>query len=148
MTSNIGAELLSFENKSNEEIELNTREKILKKVREKFKPEFLNRLDDIIIFNKLGNKHIEEIVNIQLDKFSRILKEKKITIDIDNKAKKWLSEQGYSSSYGARPLKRVIQKNLTDLIAKEILSNKLKENEKIIVTSQNNEISIKNTGNE
>ena len=148
MTSNIGAELLSSsENNSNKEIETNLKERILQKVREKFKPEFLNRLDDIIIFNNLDNNNIEEIVNIQLKKLSKILKKKKIMFTIDSKAKKWLSEKGYSSTYGARPLKRVIQNNLTDLIAKEILSNRLKENENIIITYQNNKILIKNSKN-
>ena len=148
MTSNIGAELLSSsENNFNKEIGINLKERILQKVREKFKPEFLNRLDDIIIFNNLDNSNIEEIVNIQLKKLSKILKEKKIMFTIDSKAKKWLSEKGYSSTYGARPLKRVIQNNLTDLIAKEILSNRLKENENIIITYQNNKILIKNSKN-
>jgi ATP-dependent Clp protease ATP-binding subunit ClpB len=148
MTSNIGAELLSSsENNFNKEIGINLKERILQKVREKFKPEFLNRLDDIIIFNNLDNNNIEEIVNIQLKKLSKILKEKKIMFTIDSKAKKWLSEKGYSSTYGARPLKRVIQNNITDLIAKEILSNRLKENENIIITYQNNKISIKKSKN-
>ena len=148
MTSNIGAELLSSsENNFNKEIGINLKERILQKVREKFKPEFLNRLDDIIIFNNLDNSNIEEIVNIQLKKLSKILKEKKIMFTIDSKAKKWLSEKGYSSTYGARPLKRVIQNSITDLIAKEILSNRLKENENIIITYQNNKISIKKSKN-
>ena len=148
MTSNIGAELLSSsENNFNKEIGINLKERILQKVREKFKPEFLNRLDDIIIFNNLDNNNIEEIVNIQLKKLSKILKEKKIMFTIDIKAKKWLSEKGYSPTYGARPLKRVIQNNITDLIAKEILSNRLKENENIIITYQNNKISIKKSKN-
>ena len=147
MTSNIGAELLSSENNSDEKIGITLKEKILQKVREKFKPEFLNRLDDIIIFNKLGNKNIEEIVNIQLKRLSKILIEKKITFTIDDKAKKWISRQGYSPTYGARPLKRIIQKNLTDLIAKEILSNRLQENEDISITYQNNRISIENSKN-
>jgi ATP-dependent Clp protease ATP-binding subunit ClpB len=147
MTSNIGAELLSSENNSDEKIGITLKEKILQKVREKFKPEFLNRLDDIIIFNKLENKNIEEIVNIQLKRLSKILIEKKITFTIDDKAKKWISRQGYSPTYGARPLKRIIQKNLTDLIAKEILSNRLQENEDISITYQNNRISIENSKN-
>lgn len=148
MTSNIGAELLSSsENNFNKEIGINLKERILQKVREKFKPEFLNRLDDIIIFNNLDNNNIEEIVNIQLKKLGKILKEKKIMFTIDSKAKKWLSEKGYSSTYGARPLKRVIQNNITDLIAKEILSNRLKENENITITYQNNKISIKKSKN-
>ena len=148
MTSNIGAELLSSsENNFSKEIGISLKERILQKVREKFKPEFLNRLDDIIIFNNLDNNNIEEIVNIQLKKLSKILKEKKIMFTIDSKAKKWLSEKGYSSTYGARPLKRVIQNSITDLIAKEILSNKLKENENIIITYQNNKISIKKSKN-
>ena len=147
MTSNIGAELLSSENNSDEKIGITLKEKILQKVREKFKPEFLNRLDDIIIFNKLENKNIEEIVNIQLKRLSKILIEKKITFTIDDKAKKWISRQGYSPTYGARPLKRIIQKNLTDLIAKEILTNRLQENEDISITYQNNRISIENSKN-
>ena len=143
MTSNIGAELLSSsENNFNKEIGINLKERILQKVREKFKPEFLNRLDDIIIFNNLDNSNIEEIVNIQLKKLSKILKEKKIMFTIDSKAKKWLSEKGYSSTYGARPLKRMIEKEIGGLIADEIIKDNINKQSQIKVVRKNNKFKI------
>ena len=143
MTSNIGANLLTYDEKDQEQIDKITKEKIMNKVKEKFKPEFLNRLDDIIIFNKLTIKEIEQIIEIQLEKLKNNLLDKKLVMSVDQKAKKWLLTKGYNPSYGARPLKRVIQKNLTDKIAKEILSNKLVENNIFTVSADKTGINIK-----
>ncbi len=141
LTSNIGADLLTFEDdKSIDEL---IKEKIMQKVRNKFKPEFLNRLDDIIIFDKLSKKQMHEILEVQLKRLENILSDKKMKIFIDQKAKNWLIDQGYNPSYGARPLKRVIQKNLTDKIAREILSNNFNQGSQVNVSLVNDEIIIK-----
>ena len=143
LTSNIGAELLTFSEEEDESINIYTKEKILEEVKNKFKPEFLNRLDDIIIFNKLTKSQIATIVELQIKELEKVLSKMKISIKLDLSAKKWLTEEGYVPSYGARPLKRVIQKNITDIISEKILSNDLSENSNITITSDDNGLIFK-----
>ena len=143
MTSNIGANYLSNQQDSELRISNLVKDKILNKVKENFKPEFLNRLDDIIIFNKLNNKEIEKILEIQIRKLEKILKSKKIKINFNSESKAWLVNEGYNPEYGARPLKRIIQKNIIDPIAVKILSNEIKENDYIEVNCEENGLEIK-----
>ncbi len=102
-----------------------------------FRPEFLNRIDDIIIFNPLEESHIEKIVDIQITILRTRLEKKKISIEVDNLAKKWLAKSGYDPVYGARPLKRVIQNYLLDPLALLIIEGKIKENSKVKVSVGN-----------
>ena len=143
MTSNIGAEFLTFDENQEDEIDIYTKEKILNEVRKKFKPEFLNRLDDIVIFNRLAKKQVNKIIEIQILNLQRFLKSKKININIDESAKKWIASEGYIPEYGARPLKRVIQKNIIDKLAKEILKNNVKEGSIVKISTDDNGITIK-----
>ena len=143
MTSNIGANYLSNQQDSELSISNLVKDKILNKVKDNFKPEFLNRLDDIIIFNKLNNKEIEKILEIQIRKLEKILKSKKIKINFNSESKAWLVNEGYNPEYGARPLKRIIQKNIIDPIAVKILSNEIKENDYIEVNCEENGLEIK-----
>ncbi len=143
MTSNIGAELINFSDEQSNEIEIYTKEKIMEVVRKNFKPEFLNRIDDLIIFNRLTKKEIGKIIEIQIDKLGKILKQKKILIKIDDNSKKWIIDEGFSSTYGARPLKRIIQTEIIDKIAHLILSNNIKEGSTLnLSTNKNNELII------
>ena len=144
MTSNIGADFLTQNEQSSKEIDISTRDKILSSIRDIFKPEFLNRLDDIIIFNRLGNKDIEKILEIQILRLKKILVEKRINIEIDNKARSWLIREGYHPLYGARPLKRIIQKNIIDKIAIKILSNELIDDEFVNISSNDDGLIFKN----
>ena len=144
MTSNIGAEFLIEDEQPKEEIDIFTREKILGKVKEIFKPEFLNRLDDIVIFNRLASKDIEKILDLQISRLKKVLINKKITIEIDNKARIWLSKEGYHPLYGARPLKRTIEKNIIDKIAVKILSNELYGDVLIKISADDNGLIFKN----
>ena len=144
MTSNIGADFLTQNKQSSKEIDISTREKILTSIKDIFKPEFLNRLDDIIIFNRLGNQDIEKILEIQILRLKKILVEKKIYIEIDNKARSWLVREGYHPLYGARPLKRIIQKNIIDKIAIKILSNELIDDEFVNISSNDDGLIFKN----
>jgi len=143
MTSNIGAELIDFSDEQKNTIEILTQEKIKAEVRKKFKPEFLNRIDDIIIFNRLTKEEIKKIIKVQIKDLTKILKNKKLNIKLDKKAEDWLVDEGFSTAYGARPLKRVIQNQIIDKIAQLILSNELKEDQNISVTSEDNELSFK-----
>ncbi len=140
MTSNIGAELINFSDEQKNEIEVLTKDKIIEQVKTKFKPEFLNRIDDVIIFNRLTKKEIYNIINIQVENLSNILKEKRIRLKLDTSAKEWLAVEGFSSEYGARPLKRVIQKHIIDELARSILSNKNLEDKTVNIFSNNNEL--------
>ena len=143
MTSNLGAELIEFSDEQKNQVEVFTTEKIMEKVRMHFKPEFLNRIDESIIFNRLTKKEIKKIIDIQLDFLEEILKPKKISAKFDEKSKNWIVNEGFSNLYGARPLKRLIQKEIIDKIAHLILSNNIKEGSQVSVTvNENNELII------
>ena len=143
MTSNLGAELIEFSDEQKNQVEVFTKDKIMEKVRMHFKPEFLNRIDESIIFNRLTKKEIKKIIDIQLDFLEEILKPKKISAKFDEKSKNWIVNEGFSNLYGARPLKRLIQKEIIDKIAHLILSNNIKEGSQVSVTvNENNELII------
>ena len=140
MTSNIGAENITFSEDQNKEIEVFTQEKIKDQIKIHFKPEFLNRLDDIIIFNRLTKEEMIKIVDIQIKDLVQKLNDKKIKISFEESAKDWLVTEGFSPDYGARPLKRVIQSYVIDELASSILSNKISEEKSIRVSSESNEL--------
>ena len=143
MTSNIGAELINFSEEQKGKIEIFTQEKIKDEVKKKFKPEFLNRVDDLIIFNRLTKNEIQKIIEIQIENLSKILKQKKIIIELDKQSKQWISDEGFSITYGARPLKRLIQTEIIDKIAHLIMSNKIKDDTFLkITTNDKNELII------
>ena len=140
MTSNIGAENITFSEDQKKEIEIFTQEKIKDQIKVHFKPEFLNRLDDIIIFNRLTKEEMIKIIDIQIKDLVKKLNDKKITISFEKSAKEWLVNEGFSPDYGARPLKRIIQKHIIDELASSILSNKITEEKSIKVSVENNEL--------
>ena len=143
MTSNIGAEYINFSDDQTSKIEIFTQEKIKEELRKSFKPEFLNRIDDLIIFNRLTKKEIVKIIDLQINELREILANKKISISLDSKAKEWLLNEGFSTTYGARPLKRIIQTEIIDKVAYLIVSNKIQEECKLnISTNKNNELII------
>ena len=141
LTSNLGADLMTMDAEQ-EKINIYTKEKILEIVRNHFKPEFLNRIDEILIFERLTKKHIEQIIDIQLNELFLQLKDKKINVKIDESVKKWLVSEGFAPEYGARPLKRVIQKNIKDKIAEKILSQNIKDNDEITMSTNEEGIVI------
>ena len=143
MTSNIGAELIEFSENQSNKIEIFTKEKILQKVKHIFKPEFLNRIDEVVIFNRLTKSDIQHIVKIQIYNLQQILKKKKIHIDFDISLFDWLSGEGFSSEYGARPLKRIIQSQVTDKIANIILKNDNTEEKTIKIEVIDNQLEFK-----
>jgi ATP-dependent Clp protease ATP-binding subunit ClpB len=91
-------------------------------VRAHFRPEFLNRLDDIVLFHRLQREQMGTIVDIQLKRLQKLLDERKIALDLDESARAWLADKGYDPAYGARPLKRVIQREVQDPLADKILA--------------------------
>jgi ATP-dependent Clp protease ATP-binding subunit ClpB len=136
LTSNLGADLFANQPEGRETIELQSQ--IMEVVRESFKPEFINRLDEIILFQRLLKKDMAAIVGIQLNILQERLKEREIILSVKPEAISWLSETGYDPAFGARPLKRVIQRNLENRIANLILSEKIKNKNTIIVETGEN----------
>jgi len=140
MTSNIGAEYIVGQKQSDTIDE--AREYILAEVRARFRPEFLNRLDDIILFERLKREEMANIVDIQLKRLEQLLGERKITLDIDAAGKQWLADRGYDPAYGARPLKRVIQKYLQDPLAEMILAGTVVDGQVVSVSQNGDHIVI------
>jgi ATP-dependent Clp protease ATP-binding subunit ClpB len=129
MTSNIGSQwIMDLSEKDYEEM----RRRVMDAVRAHFKPEFLNRIDELIIFRSLGLEQIKAIVEIQVKKLEQRLSERRIQLKMSGKAKEWLAKEGFDPAYGARPLKRVIQKEIQDKLAMKLLEGKFKEGDSII----------------
>ena len=143
MTSNIGAEHINFSDDQKSKIEIFTKEKVFEEIKVNFKPEFINRIDEIILFNRLTKNEMREILKIQIKDLSKLLKDKKIKINIDKNAEDWLINEGFSASYGARPLKRVVQNFIEDKLALMIISNELEEDKEVLISSKNNDLIFK-----
>lgn len=135
MTSNLGSDFI-LENRDEKEIKKHI-DSLLGKF---FKPEFLNRIDEIIIFNSLTEKDLQKIVDIQIEKIRYILKEKEIEIELSKDAKEWLGKNGYDPSFGARPLKRLIQREILDNLSEAILKGKIKNGQKVKVDLKGDKI--------
>ena len=133
MTSNLGAEYLTAlgENEDSEA----ARDQVMDVVKAAFRPEFLNRVDEIILFHRLHRQEMGAIVDIQLKRLVALLAERKITIELDEEAHTWLGDKGYDPVYGARPLKRVIQKYVQDPLAEKILSGEVPDGSLVKVTA-------------
>ncbi len=141
MTSNIGSDIIQQmgEDKYGE-----MKEKVLQLVKAHFRPEFLNRLDEIIIFHNLGREEIKSIVDIQLNRLRKTIARKRIGISFDSKVKKYLADRGYDPAFGARPLKRVIQKDIVDALAMKLLDGEISEGDFVeATTGADGEIRIK-----
>jgi len=123
LTSNMGAEIIAQD--SGDELSPHTRDLVMESVRRHFRPEFLNRLDEILIFRRLTRENMTGIVRIQLERLKKLLEEHKIKLSLTPEALNWLAEAGYDPVYGARPLKRVIQRSLQNPLAEEILAGKI-----------------------
>jgi ATP-dependent Clp protease ATP-binding subunit ClpB len=129
MTSNLGSEFLSSQPEG-EDVKAVEKE-VMTAVRGHFRPEFLNRVDEIILFHRLRREDMGAIVDIQFKRLAKLLEDRKIVIELDAKARHWLAERGYDSAYGARPLKRTIQKTVQDPLAQMLLAGELRDGETI-----------------
>ncbi|MDI6742643.1 MAG: AAA family ATPase, partial [Smithella sp.] len=142
MTSNVGSQWIQEPTLDDDE----KKSRSMDALRATFKPEFLNRIDDIIMFSALKLEDIHKIVDIQMDLIDRRLRERKMSVALTEAAKKYIAEQGYSPVYGARPLKRSLQKLILDPLAMEILSGKFAECDKILIDqSKKGEITLNKT---
>jgi ATP-dependent Clp protease ATP-binding subunit ClpB len=132
LTSNLGSQAIS-ELPEGAEVE-QARPAVMRAVRERFRPEFLNRLDEVVLFRRLAREDMGRIVEIQLGRLRELLEDRKITLSLDEAARDWLAEAGYDPIYGARPLKRVIQRNLQDRLAGMLLEGTVKAGDALEVT--------------
>ena len=140
MTSNLGSEYLvnQAEGEDSDAVEA----QVMEVVRSHFRPEFLNRVDEIILFHRLRREHMANIVDIQMKRLQKLLADRKITLNLDETAKTWLGNKGYDPAYGARPLKRVIQKYVQDPMAEMILEGKVHDGETVDVSVRAGELTF------
>jgi len=140
LTSNIGGDLL-VNQKEGEDTDL-VRDEVLEEVRARFRPEFLNRLDEIILFHRLQRADMGKIVDIQMGRLGKLLSDRKITVELDDTARAWLANRGYDPAYGARPLKRVIQRYVQDPLAEQILAGGVKDGDTVHVSVRDGVLTI------
>ena len=133
LTSNLGSEAIAG---LPDDADVETaRPAVMAAVRHAFRPEFLNRLDEVLLFRRLSRDDMTGIVDIQLDRLRKLLEDRKITLELDDKAKEWLAKAGYDPVYGARPLKRVIQRELQNPLAQRILEGRITEGVTVKITA-------------
>jgi ATP-dependent Clp protease ATP-binding subunit ClpB len=136
MTSNLGSEFLV--NQPEGEDTGAVREQVMGTVRAHFRPEFLNRVDEIILFHRLQKSEMGRIVEIQFGRLQKLLEDRKITLTLDAAARDWLAAKGWDPAYGARPLKRVIQRHLQDPLAEMILAGEVKDGDRVVISTEGN----------
>jgi ATP-dependent Clp protease ATP-binding subunit ClpA len=146
MTSNVGSEdiremsSLGFAVRNNQESQEKLKEKVMEALKQSFRPEFLNRIDEVIIFNYLREEQIREIVELELAKVEKRLQKKNLKIKILKEAKDLLVKKGFDPQLGARPLKRVIQQEILDPLALKIVSREVKEGERVVIGADKEKI--------
>ena len=154
MTSNVGARLLADKkalgfnvddkdkDKANIKDYEDTKKEVLAELKKQFKPEFLNRIDETIVFHKLNSDDISKIIDIMLKKVEKRMKDQNIEIEIDEKAKELIAKSGVDDNYGARPLRRAIQNMIEDRIAEEILDGNIVAGKKATITAKDDKIVV------
>jgi ATP-dependent Clp protease ATP-binding subunit ClpB len=141
MTSNIGSRFL-LEGVSGEAIPDSVRESVMSELRRSFRPEFLNRVDETILFKPLTLEEITSIVDLLMADLNRRLADRRVTVKLDSKAKEWVAEKGYDPVFGARPLKRFLQRNVETKLARALITGEVGEDSDITFTVQNNELAL------
>ena len=140
MTSNLGAEILATQAAGEDSDAV--RDGVMEVVKDSFRPEFLNRIDEVLLFNRLSRQHMDGIVEIQLRHLRCMLEGRKITLDIDEAAKNWMADKGFDPAYGARPLKRVIQQELQNTLATMVLAGRIADGDKVLVSALEGQLVI------
>jgi len=129
LTSNLGSAVIADPTLSEDQ----RREAVLAVVRSHFKPEFLNRLDDIVVFRGLTGPELRSIVDIQLEAMRRRLSERRLTLEVTDAARVWLADRGYDPIYGARPLRRLVQTSIGDRLARALLAGEVRDGDTVLV---------------
>ncbi len=151
MTSNVGAETirnagsLGFVSQAEDSSYNAIRDRLLGEVKKAFKPEFLNRIDDIIVFRPLAREHLQEIIKLEVNHVLARLRDKGIEITLSPEALEFLMEKGYDPNYGARPLKRTIQRYLEDTLSEEIIAGRVKDGSKLIAVRKGDQLTFEDT---
>jgi ATP-dependent Clp protease ATP-binding subunit ClpB len=140
MTSNLGSEYLVAQKEGEDSSAV--KPQVMQTVRAHFRPEFLNRVDEIILFHRLRREDMGAIVDIQFKRLGKLLEDRKIILDLEPKGRAWLSDKGYDAAYGARPLKRTIQKNVQDPLAEMILSGDVGDGETVRIAAERGALTI------
>jgi ATP-dependent Clp protease ATP-binding subunit ClpB len=149
MTSNIGSDrILEFSGKSDSVAYDRMKEAVLTEMRHHFRPEFLNRVDEIVVFHSLTEEHLKKILQIQLERLRSRLAERHISIELTPAAETHLAREGYDPVYGARPLKRAIQKELETPLGRRLLAGEIKDGDKVMVDWKDNQFTFKTEGAE
>ena len=133
MTSNLAAEFLVLQQEGEDSSAVQS--EVMQVVRAHFRPEFLNRIDEIVLFHRLRRVDMDAIVDIQFSRLARLLDDRKIMLDLKPQARSWLAAKGYDPAYGARPLRRIIQKNAQDPLSEMILAGKIHDGERVVINS-------------
>jgi ATP-dependent Clp protease ATP-binding subunit ClpB len=136
MTSNIGSQFLADGVNDME----GAKKSVMESLKQVFRPEFLNRVDDTIIFHSLSEEHLADIVDIQLERLNRLLRERNLKVELDQSAKSYVVRRGYDPTYGARPLKRVIQRDILDPLSVKVLEGEFKAGDTIVVSEKENSL--------
>ena len=149
MTSNLGASYIRERSESLSDTEAQNayeeiKANVMNLLKQNLRPEFLNRIDDIIVFHPLDSKALKDIVRLQFSRIKKMLAEKGINTELDNSALELIVKRGYDPAFGARPLKRLLEKEIVNELAKELIAGKLISGEKIIIKSDKGEIKFEN----
>jgi len=150
MTSNLGSDFLAHPrpkigfgaNNEREMTDDEVRDHVMETVRGHFRPEFLNRIDEIVLFHRLQREQMAAIVDIQIGRLQKLLLDRKITLELDDAARTWLANRGYDPAYGARPLKRVIQRHVQDPLAEAILAGSIRDGETVRVSVRDGALTL------
>jgi ATP-dependent Clp protease ATP-binding subunit ClpB len=144
LTSNLGSQAIA-ELPESADIEA-ARPAVMRAVRDRFRPEFLNRLDEVVLFRRLAREDMASIVDIQLERLRQLLDDRKLQLELDDRAREWLAEAGYDPTYGARPLKRVIQRSLQDRLANLLLEGRVSDGATLRVTAGPDGLEVRPVG--
>ena len=142
MTSNVGSRYLQ-DNLIDDEISESSRESVMAELRDHFRPEFLNRIDDVVLFKPLSLEEITSIVDLLLERLNQRLADRKVTIEFTDAAKKWIGEKGYDPTYGARPLKRFLQKQVESQLARALIGGEINEGSLVSFSVKDDKLVLK-----
>jgi ATP-dependent Clp protease ATP-binding subunit ClpB len=145
MTSNLGSTYIMSLGEGDEE---EMRQRVMDALRSHFRPEFLNRIDEIIIFRSLSREQIGDIVEVQLEQVNDRLADRQMHLDVTPAARQWLAERGYDPAFGARPLKRLIQREVLDRLARLVLSGELRDGDTVIINTDGHELQFRTAARE
>jgi ATP-dependent Clp protease ATP-binding subunit ClpC len=148
MTSNVGANLikknttLGFTTGDTEKKYQDMKDKVMDELKKSFRPEFLNRIDEVIVFHSLEQEHIEQIVSLMTEELRKRLKEQDIHFQLSDEAKKILAKEGFDPAYGARPLRRAIQRNIEDKLSEELLKGTISKGDTVCIDEKDGQLVV------